>query len=320
MQPWIWANHAPAGPGAAYGRTGIMNSAQLQYFLAAAKFENFTKAAETLYISQPVLGRQISNLEKELGFPLFERNRKTVRLTKYGRVFEEFARDTVERYAAMARFIQEELRQDSMSLKIGSVDGQLVEHYFGPALKRAVDYYPNLSISVSYYPNSVKMFDAMNLGEIDAAIAGLVSISKLQTPVQYKQIGVMRCCFAVPVTLPLAQIEDPSDADFQNVRFILRSEEDSRTSRGLQLEIAKRYGITNFVEVPNIATLTALVRSGVGVTVVMDNDELCFDPGIRKIYIPNGHSFEEYLIWRKDNANPAIGEFCKVLDETKNPT
>ena len=56
------------------------------------------------------------------------------------------------------------------------------------------------------------------------------------------------------------------------------------------------------------------------VTVVMDNDELCFDPGIRKIYIPNGHSFEEYLIWRKDNANPAIGEFCKVLDETKNPT
>jgi len=295
-----------------------MNSIQLQYFLAAAKFENFTKAAETLYISQPVLGRQISNLEKELGFPLFERSRKTVRLTKYGRMFEIFARETAERYETMARTIQEELRQNSMTLKIGSVDGQLLENYFGPALKYAVEHYPNLHISVNYYPNSVKMFDAMNMGEIDASIAGDLGIATLQTPVEYKQIGVIRCCFAVPTSLPLAQKEDPTEEDFHAVRFILRSEEDSRTSRGLQLEIATQYGITDFVEVPNIATLTALVRSGVGVTVVMDNDELCFDPGIRKIYIPDGHSFEEYLIWRKDNVNPAIGEFCRVLDETKN--
>lgn len=191
-----------------------MNSIQLQYFLAAAKFENFTKAAETLYISQPVLGRQISNLEKELGFPLFERSRKTVRLTKYGRMFEIFARETAERYETMARTIQEELRQNSMTLKIGSVEGQLLENYFGPALKYAVEHYPNLHISVNYYPNSVKMFDAMNVGEIDASIAGDLGIATLQTPVEYKQIGVIRCCFAVPASLPLAQRRTPPRRTF----------------------------------------------------------------------------------------------------------
>ena len=294
----------------------MMNSIQLQCFLAAAKYENFTKAAETLYIAQPVLGRHISNLEKELGFPLFERSRKTVRLTKYGNLFAEFARDTVERYEAMTRVVHEELRQNSMTLKIGSVDGQLVENYFGPALKNAMENYPNLRISVSYYSSSVKMFDAMNAGETDASIAGMVAIRKLQTPVRYRQIGVMRCCFVVPASLPQAQKENVTPEDLRDVRFILRSEEDGRSSRTLQLEIANRYGITDFLEVPNIATLLAMVRSGVGVTVVMDTDELCFDPGIRKVYIPNAHAFDEYLIWRKDNANPAIAEFCKVLDET----
>ncbi len=56
----------------------------LKYFLTVAKEENITSAAEILHMTQPTLSRQIMDLEKELGKPLFTRtNRKTI-LTEDG--------------------------------------------------------------------------------------------------------------------------------------------------------------------------------------------------------------------------------------------
>lgn len=293
----------------------FMNDVQLKYFLAAAKYENFTKAAETMFVAQPVLGRHISNLEKELGFTLFERSRKTVKLTENGRIFEEFAKNTFERFDAMMHQVQENQRCNEMNLKIGSVDGQRVENYFAPALKHIVEHYPHMTISIKYYHNTEKLFDAIHNGDIDTAISGYELVNELRAIFMYKKIRITKGCFVVPISHPLAKKETITSEDVKDVCFILRSE-DSKHSRDLQLEIANRYGITNFVSAPNLSTLTTLVKSGIGITTVPDNYELCFDPGIKRIYIPNGHSFIECLIWKKDNRNPAIHEFCKVLDET----
>ena len=54
----------------------------LQYFIEVAKSKSINAAAEKLYISQPALGIAIKNLEKELGFPLFERSHNGVKLTQ----------------------------------------------------------------------------------------------------------------------------------------------------------------------------------------------------------------------------------------------
>lgn len=61
-----------------------MDLKQLQYFLAVAKHLNFSKAAESLYISQPTLSYQIAELERELGVALFVRDRRKVFLTPAG--------------------------------------------------------------------------------------------------------------------------------------------------------------------------------------------------------------------------------------------
>lgn len=57
---------------------------QIECFLEAAKTLNFTEAANYLYISQQGLSRQIASLEKELGFRLFDRTTRDVRLTRSG--------------------------------------------------------------------------------------------------------------------------------------------------------------------------------------------------------------------------------------------
>jgi DNA-binding transcriptional LysR family regulator len=62
-----------------------MNLRQLEYFVAVAEEQSFTRAAERLYVAQPSISQQLRALEAELGGPLLERLPRTVRLTPAGR-------------------------------------------------------------------------------------------------------------------------------------------------------------------------------------------------------------------------------------------
>ncbi len=73
-----------------------MNLSHLRYFVRLAETRHYTKAAEQLYISQPSLSHAISQLEHELGVPLFEKNGRNVALTQYGEEFLEQVRQSLE--------------------------------------------------------------------------------------------------------------------------------------------------------------------------------------------------------------------------------
>ncbi|HWD20036.1 MAG TPA: LysR substrate-binding domain-containing protein [Verrucomicrobiae bacterium] len=74
-----------------------MELRHLRYFAAVAEEENVSRAAGRLHVSQPGLSRQIHDLEEELGFPLFARSAKSVRLTDAGKVFLGEARAVLQR-------------------------------------------------------------------------------------------------------------------------------------------------------------------------------------------------------------------------------
>ena len=63
-----------------------MTITQIECFVEVAKFGNVSRAAESLFITQQAVSGQIKSLEKELGFPLFERKSKGVALTKEGEI------------------------------------------------------------------------------------------------------------------------------------------------------------------------------------------------------------------------------------------
>ena len=72
-----------------------MNLSQLYYFRKLAEVKHYTHAAEELFISQPTLSNSISQLEKELGIPLFKREGRTIKLTRYGAEFYEYATEAL---------------------------------------------------------------------------------------------------------------------------------------------------------------------------------------------------------------------------------
>ncbi len=84
-----------------------MELRQLRYFTALARELNFSRAAEILHISQPTLSQQIAELEKELGGALFNRTRRSVSLTKAGKLLLENAEDMLYQIDQMCLRVQQ---------------------------------------------------------------------------------------------------------------------------------------------------------------------------------------------------------------------
>src|SRR3981189_2044971 len=96
-----------------------MELRHLRYFVAVAEEENVTRAAARLHVSQPPLSRQIRDLEEELKVSLFERDRRSVRLTRVGRGVLARARKLVLDAEAL-RVEAQDLDQESQEeLQIG---------------------------------------------------------------------------------------------------------------------------------------------------------------------------------------------------------
>lgn len=68
----------------------------LRYFLAVAREQSFTKAAEQLHITQPTLSRQLAVLEEELGVKLLVRSGRNITLTDQGIFFKRRAQELLD--------------------------------------------------------------------------------------------------------------------------------------------------------------------------------------------------------------------------------
>jgi DNA-binding transcriptional LysR family regulator len=95
----------------------------LRYFVAVAEHLHFTRAAEALYVSQPALSKQIHALEAQLRATLFERDRRTVRLTAAGAALLPGARAVLSAWAAAGAEVSAVLARQAAALVVGMSTG-----------------------------------------------------------------------------------------------------------------------------------------------------------------------------------------------------
>ena len=92
---------------------------QLEYMVAVAKFQSFTRAAAEINISQSSLSQQIRKLEEELGIKLFDRTTRTVRLTNAGSAFLAHAQQILLEINKSKSTIQQYLSVSRGQIKLG---------------------------------------------------------------------------------------------------------------------------------------------------------------------------------------------------------
>ncbi|MFD8640922.1 LysR family transcriptional regulator [Streptomyces zaomyceticus] len=92
---------------------------ELRYFLAVAEELHFTRAAERLYVSQPALSKQIRALERQLGAPLFDRDRRGVALTSVGTALLPHARALLAAWEAGREAVRRARKAADRTLVVG---------------------------------------------------------------------------------------------------------------------------------------------------------------------------------------------------------
>lgn len=108
-----------------------MDLLQLQYFCTIAQYENITKAAKALFVSQPNLSTSLSRLEDDLGVKLFDRRRGKVSLTPSGQLFLDYAQRALNELNAGVKAVQAEAQAQGHRLRVVSTQTDFINEVLG---------------------------------------------------------------------------------------------------------------------------------------------------------------------------------------------
>ena len=145
-----------------------MEIRNLQYFLAVAREENMTRAAETLHVTQPTLSKTMKALEDELGKKLFVRHSFSISLTEEGELLRNRAEDLV----TMADKIEKEfLSLDELTggeLYFGLAESYQIRH-LAKEIRLLKERYPGLRYHITS-GDTEQVTEKLDKGLLDFAV------------------------------------------------------------------------------------------------------------------------------------------------------
>lgn len=146
-----------------------MLARHIQYFLAVAQHEGFTKAATALHVSQPALSQQVRQLEESLGAQLFDRSGRKTRLTDAGEVYLRYALRAAQELQEGKRAIHDVGDLSRGTLRI-AVTPTFTTYLVGPLVEAFHRRYPNITLNVRELSQE-HMESQLLADELDVGIA-----------------------------------------------------------------------------------------------------------------------------------------------------
>ena len=137
----------------------------LRYFLAVAREENITAAAESLHVTQPTLSKQLMDLEEELGAKLFERGKRKITLTEEGMFLRQRAQEIVDLADKTEASFKSSDKTVTGDVYIGCGETQGMREII-KVIKRVTDIYPDIRFHF-YSGNDEDVSERLDKGLVD---------------------------------------------------------------------------------------------------------------------------------------------------------
>lgn len=283
----------------------------LQYFLAVAKEQNISAAAQSLHLTQPTLSRQLRELEEELGKELMIRGSRKITLTEDGMLLRKRAEEILE---LVDRTQQEIMRSDdavSGDIYIGTGETDGVRQIARTA-NQLQEAYPGIRFHI-VSGDAVDVCEQLDKGLLDFGVL-LGDIDK--TKYHYMELP-MKDTWGVLMRRdsPLAQQNTVSPGDLWDKPLILSRQVDNKS--GLYRWLRKEPSELRTVATYNlIYNASLMVDEGMGYAFTLDKlvnttgSQLCFRPLHPKLEL------SMYLVWKKSQIFSKAAElFLQHLQE-----
>ncbi|WP_278406356.1 LysR family transcriptional regulator [Pseudomonas rhodesiae] len=290
----------------------------LRQFIAVAEELHFHRAAIRLHMAQPPLSQAIHRLEDKLGFRLFTRNKRGVKLTPAGGAFLNTAYSTLKELELGIEHARQVSKGIAGKLTVTAVSIAYYESLLS-TLRQFRETYPKVQLIIKEMP-SASQAKAILSGEADIAFMRKLPISAEN--VESRLLLDEEIVMALPAHLPKAK-EGPIDLrDFAGEDFVFTPEALGTGYHSQLIALCEAAGFYPKVvqEAAQIHTLIGLVACGFGVALVPESiansimrDKVLF----RRIYAVTASAnpaIDLYMSWNTHNESPLMESFISMLD------
>lgn len=287
-----------------------MELRHLRYFVAVGEEQHYGRAAKRLRVAQPALSRQIQDLEEELGFQLFDRLPRGVKISAAGESFLKDARSILQKVNDATTRAKRVATGQSGALRVGFVESISWHGPVPASFRRFRERQPNAELQLRPM-SSAEQLEAIVSEGLDAGF--VFAIASMVPDLVQLEIDVLNLMLAVPEGHPLTQQKNVRLRDLKDADFVWFPRQASPAYYDRLMRECFQGGLESphvVQEAVNEATILSLVSCRLGVAFVSEAARWRCPQGVtlipvRDLRVP----LPLVLAWRKDNTSPLLAKF-----------
>jgi DNA-binding transcriptional LysR family regulator len=287
-----------------------MELRHLRYFVAIGEEQHYGRAARRLRVVQPALSRQIQDLEQELGFKLFERLPRGVKLSTAGKLFLEDARRILQEVSEAAVRADRVARGRSGTLRVGFAENASWRGVVPDSFRRFREERPDAELQLQPAA-SLAQLEAIRSGRLDAGFVNFMP--KADPELDQLLVALNHVELAAPKRHPLTKLKRLRLRDLTDAPFVSFPRRESPAFYDRLMRECYRGGLKSpriVQEGLNEATILSLVSTGLGVGWVLGTARWrCPETVVILPVVDLNMPLRLALAWRRDNASPLLANF-----------
>jgi DNA-binding transcriptional LysR family regulator len=291
-----------------------MELRHLRYFVAVGEEQHFGHASSRLRVAEPALSRQIHDLEEEVGFKLFDRLPRGVKLNAAGRLFLEDARRILQEVTEAAARAGRVARGQSGTLRVGFTENSSWRGVVPDSFRRFREKHADAELQL-LPAASFDQLEAIRSGRMDAGFVNFMP--KSDRDLDQLLVAVQRVELAVPKRHPFAERKKLRLRELKDEPFVWFPRRASPAFYDHMMRECYRGGLKSpriVQEGLNEATILSLVATGLGVGWVLESARWrCPETVAILPVIDLEMPLPLVLTWRRDNTSPLLAKFISDI-------